>query len=255
MFIRKPDALPAEGPTASGAVSAGLTANLLKAVAMGTMLLDHCAIGFLPAGSTPWIFMRVLGRLSMPVFCRMVAEGCFHTSSLRRYALRLLAAAAAAHVPYALFFDRDPLRETSVLWALLMGLLALSLWRRAQMPVPIRLAGIAALCVLSLPADWSYIAVLWVLCFGCFRDRPKLQMWAFAAVGMIFYVLPVADDVLAVPCTFSQYGYQLGYLLAVPLLTAYHGVLGTRSTALRWGFYLFYPVHLAVLCLWKGVCR
>ncbi len=229
------------------AAAAGLTANWLKAAAIVTMALDHFASGFLPSGSVAWLVLRTLGRLTMPIMCFFVAEGYRHTSSLRRYALRLLVFAAISHVPFVVYFDRDPLRETGVLWGLLMGLLALALWQQKRLPLPLRAAGVGALALLATPADWGYISVFWVVCFGVFRERPRLQLLSFTAVGVVFYLLPVAGEVLADPSALLQYGYRLGFLLPIPLLAAYRGAPGRRSTALKWGFYAFYPAHLLLL--------
>ena len=253
VFRQKP--VPAAGPDAAAiSASSGLTANTLKAMAMAAMVLDHYAVGFLCEGSEAWILLRILGRLTMPIICLLIAEDCTHTSSLPRYAARLLAFAVLSHLPYTAFFGLDPLQNTSVIWGLLMGLLALALWRQRQVPLPLRVIGVVLLAWLATPADWGYITVFWVLCFGCFRQRPALRLWAFTASGVLFYLLPVVGEVLATPYRFASYGYRLGFLLAIPLLAGYHGVLGRRNAALQYGFYVFYPAHLILLCLLKGAC-
>ena len=120
---------------------------------------------------------------------------------------------------------------------------------RPRLPRPLRLAGVGLLAVLATPADWGYIAVFWVLCFGVFWNRPALRLASFTAVGVVFYLLPVAGEVLADPSALLQYGYRLGFLLPIPLLAAYRGVRGRRSAARKWGFYGFYPAHLLLLTL------
>ena len=244
---------------ASGQVSAreqsvGLTANWLKAAAVVSMTLDHFASGFLPEGSAAWIVLRTLGRLAMPIMCFFLAEGYRHTSSLPRYALRLLLFALLSHLPFTSYFGLDPRTNTGVIWGLLMGLLALAVWDRSGLVLPLRLALIAVLAALATPADWGYISVFWILCFGILHKKPlAVQFLAFLAVGAGCYLLPVAGEVLADPTAFPRYCYRLGFLLPIPLLAAYHGALGRRTPVSRWGFYAFYPAHLVVLTLLRNV--
>ena len=230
----------------------GIAANPLRDLALGTMILEHLASGFLPEGTSLWIVLRVLGRLSMPLMCFFVAEGYFHTSNLRRYALRLLAFAVLSHIPYAAYFGADPLRETGVLWGLLMALLALAVWKREDWTWRQKLPALLALTVLSLPADWGYISVAWVLSFGVFRGHQSRQAAAFALTGLAFYILPVAREMLTSEQGWSLYGYRLGFLLAIPLILLYNGKRAPGCRASKWAFYAAYPAHLALLTLLQG---
>ena len=226
----------------------GITANPIRELALFTMLLDHAVSGFLPQGTPLWILLRVLGRLSMPVMCFFLAEGFFHTSNLRRYALRLLVFAAVSHLPYAFYFGADPLRETSVLWGLFLGLLSLAVWE-ADWPGWRKLPLLALLTILSLPADWGYISVAWVLSFGVFRGQKSRQMASFVLSGLALYILPVVPELVQSPQGWALYGYRFGFLLAIPLLLCYNGRRSPGNAAAKWAFYIFYPAHLALLTL------
>ena len=217
------------------------------------MLLDHIASGYLEAGGAVWIVMRTLGRLSEPIMCYFIAEGFFHTSNLRRYALRLLIFAIISHVPFTLYFGTDPLFETGVMWGLFMGLLALAAWQHLKLAIPWKLIAMFLCALLAFPADWGYISVFWILAFGMFRPYRSVQMCVFAILGMIFYLAPVAGAILSNWTALADYGYRMGFVLAIPLLTAYHGSLGRRSPILKWGFYAFYPLHLLVLYLLRFI--
>ena len=67
-----------------------LSSFWLKVIALLTMTIDH--IGFMlqgfdiqPVGD----IFRVIGRLALPLFCFMIAEGVIHTKNFKKYALRL----------------------------------------------------------------------------------------------------------------------------------------------------------------------
>ena len=61
----------------------GLTGNQLKIFALIVMTIDHIGHFLLPE----FIILRIIGRLAMPVFAWMIAEGCTYTKNPSRYFL------------------------------------------------------------------------------------------------------------------------------------------------------------------------
>ena len=136
--------------------------NQLKLLAIFAMLVDHWAIVFVPGEFAGLWLLRLVGRLTAPIMCYLIAEGYWHTSNLRRYLGRLLLVALVSHVPHALCFGFDPWRfweATDVMFALLLGLIALAAWaapswpcgkswgpRRAAACWPTPRTGITSLC-------------------------------------------------------------------------------------------------------------
>ena len=59
----------------------------LKLIALLTMTIDH--IGYLLPYSTTALVFRYIGRLALPLFCFMIAEGAIHTKNFNKYAFRL----------------------------------------------------------------------------------------------------------------------------------------------------------------------
>ena len=74
----------------------GLTGNQLKIIAMITMTLDHIGAELFPQV----LWLRIVGRLAMPIFAFMIAEGCRHTRSPLRYLGTLAAFAAVCQAVY-----------------------------------------------------------------------------------------------------------------------------------------------------------
>ena len=68
-----------------------LSSFWLKVVALLTMTLDHVGymMVFYRIAPDVAIIFRIIGRISMPLFCFMIAEGAIHTKSFNKYALRL----------------------------------------------------------------------------------------------------------------------------------------------------------------------
>ena len=55
--------------------------NVLKIIALITMLIDHIGCIFFPN----IIVFRVIGRLSYPIFAMFIAEGYYYTKSRKKY--------------------------------------------------------------------------------------------------------------------------------------------------------------------------
>ena len=60
-----------------------LSSFWLKVIALVTMTIDHIGLTF---DIEPF---RYIGRLALPLFCFMIAEGVIHTHNFKKYALRL----------------------------------------------------------------------------------------------------------------------------------------------------------------------
>lgn len=111
----------------------------------------------------------------------------------------------------------------------------------------VRLLLLGLCCLLAYPANWNYIAVLWIFGFAVFRESPKKQ-WAFFGLVTLLYVLQYFVYGSTLPVWLRPF-----VLLCVPLLLCYNHTLGRRSKVLQWGYYLFYPAHLLVLTLLREI--
>ena len=61
----------------------GLTGNALKIIAAISMFIDHMGLIFFPGVE----LFRILGRIALPIFAFMIAEGCKYTKNRLRYFL------------------------------------------------------------------------------------------------------------------------------------------------------------------------
>ena len=221
-----------------------LTSNQLKIIATLAMILDHCVVVFIPQDLSLYPLLRLPGRLTAPIMCFLVAEGYYHTSDLRRYMGRLLKMAIISHLPFVLCFGFHPLKfwlATDVMWSLLLGLISLAIYYSSCYAAWRKILLIGLCCLLAYPADWNYIGVLWILYFGLYQGDFKKQMLSFALIGIIVFLIP----------DLYHFGWermhQFGIFLAIPLLYLYNGKRGRKSRLIKWGFYVFYPVHLVLL--------
>ena len=106
----------------------------LKIIALLTMTIDHIGLSF---NIEP---MRYIGRLALPLFCFMIAEGAIHTKSFKKYALRLGIMASFISIAILLsetipFFKNNGLsmRDAGIIFVdLLLGALAIYLLKQKQ---------------------------------------------------------------------------------------------------------------------------
>ena len=81
----------------------GLTSDILKLIAVIAMVIDHIAWAFIPFNSIAGQIMHVIGRLTAPIMCFMIAEGYYKTHNVKKYAQRLGIFALISHIPYTYF--------------------------------------------------------------------------------------------------------------------------------------------------------
>ncbi|MFT3984732.1 MAG: TraX family protein [Lachnospiraceae bacterium] len=232
-----------------------LNGNQLKFIAIIAMTIDHLAWTFFPGyqtGTIP-IMMHLIGRLTAPIMWYFVAEGFFYTKHLKKYILRMFLFAIVSHFAYALMFQKnlipfqnDIFDQTSVMWALAWGLVALSIEKSENLKLKLWMKNLAMLLIwiITFCADWSSIAVLAIVHIGKNRGNFKKQM-----IGIVLYVVIYAT-VYALFLDLIYGLMQIAVVLAIPVLYLYNGEKG-KWKGMKWFFYIYYPAHLTILGLVK----
>ena len=201
----------------------GLTSYHLKLIAAVTMLLDH--IGAMLYPEVSWL--RVVGRISFPLFVWLLVQGEARTKNVWRYGLRLGLLALVSQPFYQVALD---VRDPNVLFLLLVGLGCLRVARKVpEIAVPIWL--VAAIASQLLNISYGSYGIALILLIRYFRSTNLLWWLAWIALHLIS-IWPFGT-------------FQLP-AIAVPLL--FISFNGQRGPKARW-FYSFYPGHLALLTL------
>lgn len=238
-----------------------LNSNKLKVIAIIAMTLDHLIWILYPSYTREIIplIIHIIGRITCPLMCYFIAEGYYHTKNITKYTFRLFLFAIISHVPYMMFsinykdwtsiipfYNKEFLNQTSVMWSLAWGLVMLRIECSTKIKNIIKVILILLICIISFPSDWSCIASLCILAFGCNRGNFKKQM-----LWMVFYVFLYA--VVYFFTIDKLYGViQMGVVLAIPLIMLYNGQRGNNKTInkiMKWIFYIYYPLHLIILSL------
>lgn len=148
-----------------------LNGNQLKIIAMLAMTIDHLTSVIYPNYPTDgWIIgMHIIGRLAAPIFWFFIVEGYHYTHNLKRYAARLFTFAIVSHFAYNFAFgipfipfQTSIFNQTSVIWALAWGLIALKI-DSSQNPMLKKWHknfALVLIYIITFCADWSSIAVV-----------------------------------------------------------------------------------------------
>ena len=219
--------------------SRGLSGNQLKLLALVTMTIDHIGLVLLPQ----YPIARIIGRLAMPIYAFMIAEGCRYTKSRAKYLLSMFALAVVCQ-GVAYVTTKTLYQCILVTFSLSIGLIWLIDRAITQKTAVSILAASAALVVvfflceilpLLLPGtdyqiDYGMIGVL--LPLFPFLGKNKWQKVGLLAAGLVMMCL-------------RSGGIQWYCLLALLPLALYGGHRGKAS--FKYLFYIYYPLHIALL--------
>lgn len=230
----------------------GLTGSSLKLIAIVTMLIDHMAAGllmrYINAGPEYVIFwkvlysiMRCIGRIAFPIFCFMLIEGFFHTRSVTKYARRLGLFCILSEVPFDYcFFGKFYMGYQNVFFTLLIGLLTIAVIeqikkRELSKPVTVTLTIIAAIAGMVLAellhTDYSANGIFCIVILYLFHANRATQILA----GILAFLFEAP---------FAQIGF-------IPI----HFYNGKRGLHIKYLYYFFYPVHLAIIYAVVCLCH
>lgn len=217
--------------------------TMLQMIALVTMVCDHFACVFLPPQNSILPFaddvnsviydgLRIIGRLSFPVFCFLLVQGFMMTQNLKKYMLRLFLFALLSEIPFDLAFSGVLFdwNDQNVMFTLFLGLMILTLLNHFEANWMAEGIIILAGCILAffLQTDYSYFGVLLIVVIYLLQnDKPRQMFWMALLI-------------------FSQGGMEVYAVFALPLCYFYRqDKKGKRFP--RYFFYVFYPLHLLVL--------
>ncbi len=204
----------------------------LKCLALALMSIDHVGAIIFPQVR----ILRLVGRLSFPIFSFLIAEGYAHTSSFRRYLSRLCLFALLSEIPFDLAFHGRAfdVSAQNIFFTLALGLAAIELVERFRQERPwLSLLCAAVLFALSelFHCDYGWFGVALTVCFYLLRESRVLALITFCLL----------DVARSLPARVTQL-YAVGAALPLAL---YNGRRGRYS--IKGFFYAFYPLHLLLL--------
>ena len=251
-------------PFAPKDVALNKDTNLLKLIAMITMLIDHTGKMFF----AQYHFMRVIGRLAFPIFAYCIAVGCVYSRNRMKYLSRIVlmglisqpfyAVALAHSTPqmYAIRFADNPLASAlnfylqswatpNIMWTLALGLLMCWALRDRQIPCFLALELIVWKVQGSVNYGWKGVAL--IVLFYLFINRLWLSLPVVLGY-MIWWGMQGGS--------YHMFGLSFGLqIFAVLALFFIYIPTWSNLRINKWVFYLFYPAHLIGIMLIEFAMR
>lgn len=241
--------------------------NTIKLLAALFMLIDHVGVIFFPY-KVNWL--RILGRLSMPLFAFAIAEGCRYTKNKWKHFFLLFGLGMICQLVYFIF---DP---TTIYFGILITfsfstlmIYALQFAKKCtfeEKPTPLRIVCAWLLFVLLVVGTYLFCEkfVVDYKFYGCilpvFASIFDFHRIPAPAILKKLDVLPMRILCMAIPMLLIVLFPNLPALslqnpimqpiiayslLTIPILLLYNGEKGKLN--MKYFFYLFYPVHLALI--------
>lgn len=219
----------------------------LKYFAALAMVLDHTCMAFFSVFSPLGFAMRAVGRLTAPIMCMFLAEGFRYTSSKSKYAIRLGFFAIISQFSFAYFLNVPYFGgEYNVIFTFFLCFMML--WASENVQIPLLKALIVLLtAAVSYQGDWAIVAPLWVA--GFYYAKTTVQKVCAFSAGAVVHIIMQAYASLQIGWKFSYILWQLGVFLFIPILLLYKPKREKTTQFSKWFFYIFYPLHLAVLAV------
>lgn len=243
--------LQATVPTSKGW---GLSASTLKIIACVLMVIDHIGAILLPQ----YMNLRIIGRLSYPIFAYLLAEGCRYTrSKLKRFLLVFgLAVVCEATVWIVMGEPEGGILVNFCLAILLIYQVqafkkALAQGKNLVASLFFLLFGLSVVAVYGFIKHvfyvdygfWGVLVPVWTVLPDYKEGEAPAWMAKISNRWVKFACFSVGLFLL---CLFRGLTNIQSYcLLALPLIALYNGRPGRKG--LKYGFYIFYPAHLALL--------
>ena len=216
-----------------------LNGNHLKLIAAFTMLLDHMGILLFPGVQ----LFRILGRLAYPIFAFMIAEGCRYTRHKLRYFLMVFGLGVGCQLVYYFASGDTYLNILLTFSCSILLIYALQEahraenWKQQFWRSVLFATGVFLALVIDryLSIDYGFWGIMIPVLVAFAQGKGK--------TGSKLPVLMMLVGLLLLGADLG--GIQHYALLAIPLLLLYNGQRGKAN--MKCFFYVFYPVHLAVL--------
>lgn len=236
---------------------------MIKLIAAITMLIDHIgAILF-----TEYAVLRLIGRVSMPLFGYCVARGFYYSEkkgSLKKYLKNLFIFSIISQIPFSLLslliFKEF---ELNIGFVWLLSVIFLMAMKKVKLPINnksliyiLLLIAIFLFCIF-VPMDYGFYALLFPVIFYYFiyKERNYLYLIISSFFVYVYYIffnlIPVSlknkVELIKLIMINGQYYSILSSFLVLFIKKDNKDILPRRF------FYWFYPLHLSILLVIRQI--
>lgn len=204
---------------------------MLQLIAMITMLIDHVGLVFFGE----YKIFRVIGRVAFPLYTWFLVQGYLHTSSIKKYSLRLLWIAILSQIPFMVSLQRWDL---NVIFTLLLALISLRILDTGLESIyKTVLIFVIFSTMFFVPMDYGVYGLFLTLIYRFFTGW-KIVVYHILLNGFFL----------------SLYGFDYAiqfFSILGTLLIIFNNGNNFRFRINKWVYRYFYPIHLAVIAMFR----
>ena len=220
----------------------------LKLIATIAMILDHLAIIFFPSTSFIYFILRIIGRISFPIYAFLIVEGFFHTKSLSKYLSRLILLAFISEpiYDYAFYNSYFDLTHQNIFFTLTLGLLTITIIDKSKSLLSKKIPTKSDNFIIS-----SFFIILTIIILGLTNEFLG-NSYGFRGIFLISSIYLFRHNIylialsLIISLIFTNSPLELASIISLIFIILYNGNLGKSKKSF---FYSIYPLHLIVLKL------
>lgn len=202
-----------------------LSGNQLKIIALISMTIDHIGVQIYPQ----FTILRIIGRLAMPVFAYMIAEGCTHTKNRKKY---LLTISLIAFLCQMVYYLAEKSLDQCIFVTFALSIMLIYIFDKRNIVLSL-FALIACLYITqAVNIDYGFFGIILPLLIYIGKTRNQKLMLLTAGLVLV---------------SLTNFSIQWYSLLSIPLIALYNGQRGAYR--LKYFFYIYYPLHLAIIYL------
>ncbi len=232
----------------------------LKVIAITLMVIDHTGALFFPQV----MFLRIIGRLSFPLFAFLIAQGFFHTRSVKKYLLRLGVCAVVFQLPdwFSTIYSKltnNPFFGAhyvlNIFATLFFGLAAIALFDRLKTKGLIWswLAAIAMAVLAQVTgADYGAYGVMYMLMFYLSGTDVKKIFIGITLLHVAYGGYEAITSLIRTGYPAFPHAIQLFSIFSAFLVSKYNHEPGRK---MKFFFYAFYPGHMILLYIIDALIR
>ena len=208
----------------------------LKWIAIATMTVDHVGAIFYPN----YVVLRIIGRISFPLFSYLTALGIEATRNVKKYFIRFLLFGLVSQVPFILAIGSGIFEHLNIFFTLSFGVLFILFLEKKS------LWFVLPILVSFLNFDYGVYGILLIGSMRILRKDKETGIAAVVLLNLLFLF---------------QWSLQIFSLLALPIILLHNSGNLKKNKEYRaetaypawrkYFFYVYYPLHLALFYLIK----
>lgn len=254
----------------------GLSANILKIIAIVIMVVDHIA-GYLyqEFNQDTYYMLRSIGRIAMPIFAYLIVQGFFYTKNLKKYIFRVFILATVTQIGLFIlgFINHEyyPNYWTGVnnylgvVYSYFLSLILLvvidrkmivkKLNKKQNLFVRINMFILILLAYLNFQIEFDMVVPFIILeLYGIEKllekDNKLLLKQDYTKGKRLLYLFLILIS-LTISTFFIGYssGCKFAMIISLIFIALYNGESGKKNQFIKYLFYLAFPLQHIVLYL------